>query len=134
MTFAIVFYRFLLYSVSRSAFLVAKKNIQNIIESSLTCHNPLIVFQKNKKNQVIWGKEKDGKGVELSECDLFLDYFVLSAAGLFNDTSHLNSVSILNNLLLSMWQLLRLTSISNETSNLTTLTEIFQWYCKDAAL
>lgn len=102
MTFAIVFYRFLLYSVSRSAFLVAKKNIQNIIESRLTCQNPLIVFQKNKKNQVIWGKEKDGKGVELSECDLFLDYFVLSAAGLFNDTSHLNSVSTLNNLLLSM--------------------------------
>ena len=87
MTFAIVFYRFLLYSVSRSAFLVAKKNIQNIIESSLTCQNPLIVFQK-KKIQVIWGKGKGGKGVELSECDSFLDYFVLSAAGLVNDTKH----------------------------------------------
>ena len=41
-----------------------------------------------KKNQVIWGKGKGGKGVELSECDSFLDYFVLSEAGLVNDTKH----------------------------------------------
>ena len=46
-----------LYSLSRSAFLVAKKNIQNIIESSLTCQNPLIVFQK-KKIKLFGEKEK----------------------------------------------------------------------------